>query len=370
MKNWSMKKKFVLVAVAVCAVAVIRVLGQPLVSEAEKLTPIITGVNGTLHPTAGRLIIQDETDYSNFFGGNPPATPVINFATQDVLAVTQGTSPQGSRISITGVDVRTTSFTAGWGFVHVDVTIGSGSATVQPYAVVTVAKGALAYAFVDGGPIRPFSGPTPFQQIHYATGGGDAPYLEYITIDGSGSVTVNRTTGSNGGTNYVGSLSPLELAHLSTVFADANPSSLPAVITDPESSPLTNLPFESLNGILAGTPPTTFATTVQRAGFYDGSIEVMRLVNALRGPAERVVRATQGSNLAGRVSLSGTQLSVGVNDIAANDPFYPLIGSAVGEKVEIQALGGGSATGGTRRRRYNDRLRVAAGFPEFRQYRD
>jgi len=340
MKNWSMKKIFVLVAVAVCAVAVIRVLGQPLVNENQVLTPISGGVSGTLHPTAEELVIDNDSDYGNFFGGSPPATPPVNFAAQDVLAVTLGNQPAGSSVSIPLVQVRTTGFTAGWGIVHVDVTIGSGSATppVQPFAVVAVPKGALFYSFVQDVPSPPSTGPTPFNQIIYNIGGGIAPYHEQITIGNLGGVTINRSTiigsaGETSGTTYTGTLTVTELQHLSQTFANANPATLPQTV--PGGSTATGLPSETISSTIGSH---TYATTMAQGGFYGGSVEVMRLVNALRRPAERIVRETQGQSLNGRISLQDGTLHIGWHAINSGDPFANLLAANQGKHVEIQAL--------------------------------
>jgi len=338
MKNWSMKKIFVLVAVAVCAVAVIRVLGQPLVSVDAKLTPISKGVTGTLHPTAGELVIDNDTDYANFFGGTPPATPTVNFAAQDVLAVTLGDQLLGSSVSIPLVQVRTTGLTAGWGTVHVDVTIGSGSATVQPFAVVAVPKGALLYNFVQDVPSPPYFGPAPFNQIIYNIGGGIAPYHEQVTIENSGGVTINRSTiiGSTGGTSgttYSGSLTPAERQVLWQTLANANPATLPQTV--PGGSTTTGLPSETISSIIGNH---TYATTMVQAGFYGDRVQVLRLVNALRRPTERIVRETHGQSLNGRISLQDGTLHIGWHAINGGDPFAKLLAANEGKHVEIEAL--------------------------------
>jgi len=78
------------------------------------------------------------------------------------VMMTQGTQLLGSSINISGLTIRTTGFTAGCGFVHVDSVVGTGSASVQPFSVVKTNKGALTYAFLNDVTPAPYTGPTPF----------------------------------------------------------------------------------------------------------------------------------------------------------------------------------------------------------------
>ncbi|MFI5294119.1 MAG: SH3 domain-containing protein [Thermodesulfovibrionales bacterium] len=316
---------------------------QPLAYQNETLTSIAKGVDSTLRPTAQRLSIKNDTDYNSFFGGSPPASPTVNFATEDVIAVTMGNQPTGSSIDITRVEVRTTGFTAGAGYVHVAQVTGTSNDTgTQPYAVVKVPKGALAYLFVNDIAITPYSGPTPFNKIVYTTSGGVAPYTDSITIDSTGKVTVNRSIGSTGGTTYSGTLTPSQIQDLNTAFFNANVASLPVSIS---STPLpVVLPAEIVeSGLVNGE---VHMTTVQQAGLYGDFGQVKALIDAMRGPAEQAVRGTQtqGFTIDGTVALTGTTLNVGGHIIAPTDPFYNLIASMTGKSVEFESPGGDTTT--------------------------
>ena len=461
-------------------VVVVRVLAQPLVGESLTVVPIANG-SGSLHPTSQELVIPNDTDYANFFGGTPPASPTVNFSAEDVLAVTMGSSPAGSSININSVDIRTTGFTAGWGFVHVTsvtptiggpititggmitstggtttntggtftvgtvlvggtpelqftftggttsitggttattggtttavtptetltntggttTTVGgtttttgtvivtgggssttlppfiltggqvsttanvttngssttttitggtttSGGGTTQPYSVVKVAKGALTYAFVNDVATTPYSGPTPFSTLSYVTSGGSAPFIDAISIDGSGNVTVNRSKNGTGGTTYIGTLTSAEIQGLNTAFINANPTTLPSVITDP--SPTNGIfteggifiPREVLAVLSGGSSGKPISIQVQRAGFYGGSITLKNLVDSIRGPAERIVHSTLGLGFQGHVHFVGSELRVGGSLIDPSAPFHDLIATAVGKNLAFSGLG-------------------------------
>ena len=476
-----MRRNFLCASAAVVLFAFGVVLGQPLIGESLNVTPIASG-SASLQPSAQRLVITNDTDYASFFGGTPPSSPTVNFSTEDVLAVAMGTQPAGSSINITGVDVRTTGFTAGWGMVHVSSVIGSGGtggpitinggtitstggstlnaggttvnvggtftlgtstglggtllvytisggtttitggtttttggtttattsaqtitntggstvtsggttttsgtvivtisvstppsslppltivggtttttanisttggtttisggtttggggSSVQPYSVVKVNKGALAYAFLNDVTPSTYSGPTPFSALSYTTSGGSAPFVDAISIDGSGNVTVNRSIGGTGGTTYVGTLSSIENLTLNTAFVNANPATLPGTIVDPTLSTLTGIPSETLSST---TSAGTYSSVITRAGFYNGSSTLASLVDAIRGPAERIVRGTLTQSYQGHVHFVGSDLKVSGNTIDPTDPFYNLIASANGNNVDFDGVG-------------------------------
>jgi hypothetical protein len=473
-------KRYLVCASTALGVFVLGVaIAQPLVGESLNVTPIGSG-SSPLHPASQELVITNDTDYASFFGGTPPTSPTVDFSAEDVLAVTMGTQPAGSSISITGVDIRTTGFTAGWGFVHVTSVTGSGGGsgpytinggvitntggsttntggtavnvggtfvvttiitpsgatelqwtfnggtttiangtttttggtttattplqtltntggtttttggtttisggtvvvtggsastlppitinngfvtttsaftttggtttisggtttggggTVQPYSVVKVSKGALAYAFVNDVTGGTYSGPTPFTALSYTTSGGSAPFTDAISIDGSGNVIVNRAVGT-GGTTYIGTLDSSESQTLNSAFWNANPSSLPSTIIDSATTSLTGIPTETLSSTTS--TGGTHTSVVTRAGFYGGSSTLKSLVDAIRGPAERIVRGTLTASFQGHVHFVQGDLKVAGSTIDPTDPFYGLIASIAGNNVAFDGLG-------------------------------
>ncbi len=470
------------------------VLGQPLVDQSGIITPIATAAHSDF-VTFDDFVIQDPTTYRNFFNGSPPATPTVDFTKQVVLAVTLGNQPAGSSVSIPSFEIRTTGFTAGWGYVHVNSVIGTGgggtvtgpvtisggtitnaggqttisggtttlagggvtisissgatgtsatftgvgttttntggtvttaggtttavsgttndtntggtttttggmttitntviatgstftisggtvtttptglfvtggtvtitggtvtasgitttggtttisggttttAGTTQPYAVVAVAKGALFYGFVNDVSVAPYTGPLPFSSLNYRIGDATTPYNDSITVDGTGHITVNRSRSLTGGTTYAGQLATTELQALGGAFVSWTSTPPPLTVTDPLAPQAPILPTETLSWAANGS---TYASTVLRAGFYGGSGSLKTLVDAIRGPAERVVRGTVGTWLEGTVHLNLTSLRIGSHVVSPTDPFYDLLGTLNGKEVELQVATG------------------------------
>lgn len=69
--------------------------GVPSVGLNQPLSPVAAGVHGAAYPAPVRRVIQNPTDYANFFGGVPPSTPTIDWKKQDVIAVSMGNEPTG-----------------------------------------------------------------------------------------------------------------------------------------------------------------------------------------------------------------------------------------------------------------------------------
>jgi len=321
---------------------------QPLVSvNVTGITTIAEGAINALpiNRRLEQLLITTPGDYSDFFhhklGMSPPTTPAVDFDHEDVLAVTGGSLPFGSLESIEEVEIATTGFTAGWGFVHVQSIVGSGGPTlpmVNPYSVVKLSKGALSYSFVNE--FSPKTGTLPWNSITYTTGGGIAPFFETVTADIGGHLVVNRSTGPAGGTipggtTYTGTLSPSELANLDFAILNANPSTLPATV--PGRSMLTVLPSETISSIIGSN---TYSTFIEQAGSYKGCLQLKLLVDALRGPTERIVRDTQltGQPFRGLVTFHDNVLKVGPSLISPLDPFHDLIAVAIGRNLTFDAF--------------------------------
>ncbi len=253
--------------------------------------------------------------------------------------MTGGSGSTSLPITITNGSVVTTSAiatTGGTTTISGGTTTGGTGSTVQPYSVVKVTKGALAYAFVNDGAASTYSGPTPFSALSYSTSGGSSPFVDAISIDGSGNVTVNRSKSGTGGTTYIGTLGSSESQALNTAFVNASPATLPGTIVDSTTTSLTGIPTETLSSTIGSG---IYTSVIARAGFYNGSSTLKSLVDAIRGPAERIVRGTLTQSFQGHVHFVGSDLKVGGSTIDPTDPFYGLIASISGSNVAFDGLG-------------------------------
>ena len=161
---------------------------QPLIGESLNVSPIAGG-SGSLHPSAQELVITNETDYHNFYallGITPPTSPTVNFATEDVLAVTTGAQPQGSSVNISGVDIRTTGFTAGWAFPHIQSTI----ATAPPPVTISGTASNAGGAFSQTGGTFIYTGGTVLINPTLSTGSGGVWSASGSTANITGGITI------------------------------------------------------------------------------------------------------------------------------------------------------------------------------------
>jgi hypothetical protein len=174
-----------------------------------------------------------------------------------------------------------------------------------------------------------------------------APFNETIKIDLNGKVTINRSTGLTGGTTYLGVLNATESQALNTAFVNANPASLPATIPIPAATNLTGIPSETLTSTIGSAEWTSVAVLTPFNGMTTltdpgNAVRFFRpVVDAIRGPAERIVRGAIGHPHHGFVRDTNGALQVGKSPIDPTDPFYGLIAGAVGNKVVFDGIGKG-----------------------------
>ena len=89
-----------------------------LVSESVPFTTIIKSSHGG--PDESKQIeIVSEKEYKDFFKGNPPPIPKVDFNKEQVLAVSMGTKPtSGFSVEIVNIIHMTGGITGGFTFVH------------------------------------------------------------------------------------------------------------------------------------------------------------------------------------------------------------------------------------------------------------
>ena len=200
----------------------------PAVGLCQPLTGVLAGTHGTLHPAPVRLVIQNPTDYATFFGGTPPTSPVIDFTKQDVLGVSMGSEPTGGySIGIGPVEVRTSGFTAGYGYAYVvqhtpvPGVVYSPNPT-QPFQVVTLPKGATLYNFVD----EPIA--SGFSQLEFHVTNTVTHDDSTFTLHANGNYTFEPVNGAP----WRGMATQSELQAVSAAVIGANPGKLPVTIPD------------------------------------------------------------------------------------------------------------------------------------------
>jgi len=211
--------------------------GLRAVGLCEPLPGVATGVHGTAHPKPIRLVIQDSANFANFFGGHPPATPVIDFAKQVVLAVGMGNEPSGGySIGIDHVQVGTSGFTAGYGYVYVVQQTPIPGVTyspnpTQPFQVITLPKGASVYNFVDE--------PTAegYQQIEMHISNTATHLDSTLLLNSNGSYIFEPAIG----TPFRGTATQAEVQAVSDAVIGANLGKLPVIIPDTRTPPGTTV---------------------------------------------------------------------------------------------------------------------------------
>ncbi len=82
----------------------------------------------------------------------------------------------------------------------------------------------------------------------------------------------------------------------------------------------------------------SYRSVIARAGFYGGSATLKSLVDAIRGPAERIARSTSTQPFYGHVHFVGTALTVGRSTIELDDPLYDLISGAAGKSLGFDGV--------------------------------
>jgi hypothetical protein len=281
-----------------------------------------TNTGGTT-TTTSTVIVTTSGTYS-IFGGNVSTTPtgiVVTNGTVTVIggnANTSGTTTTGGTTTITG-----------------GTTVANGGGTTQPFAVVEAPNSPLFYSFVNPVSIPPFNGSLlPFSSLSYKIGDLSTPYIESMTIDSAGHVTINFSRGTTGGTTLSGSLQQPERQAVGGAFLAANLAPLPPTITDPLSPQTPILPSETFTWVVNGV---THSITVQAAGFYGANSSLKALEDAIRGPVERIKQNAGGFEIEGTVRVNGPTLTVGGVPISHEDPFYSLLASLFGKEVELEA---------------------------------
>src|SRR5262245_17560105 len=110
----------VLAAVTITATAP-RVNAQPTAPLGLDLQfKTIASMGQSGHQNPEKLVIRTQADYAAFFNGNPPASPAVDFASEDVIAVAAGWKPTpGYGIEIVRIYTNTGGITGGMNFVEV-----------------------------------------------------------------------------------------------------------------------------------------------------------------------------------------------------------------------------------------------------------
>lgn len=238
------------------------------------LTTIVqSGIGGPQN--AAQLVIQTSADYANFFGGNPPASPAVDFSAEDVLAVAMGTEPTGGySISITAVELAP----SGAATVHVQSTTPGPNKIVNqmvttPFHVVKLAKAARSYAFSQN-----------FDTLALQVRDGMGGHIGTIRLDPAGNAHLEQSSPTAKFAPIDSTATGAELAAVNAAFANADVATLPALVPD---NRMTLVPVTKIE----------LVSTISGKGYtFDASIDyyggvtprVKPLVDALKAISDRL----------------------------------------------------------------------------------
>jgi hypothetical protein len=283
-------------------------------------------------------VIQNDSDYSAFFNGNPPASPTVDFTTEDVIAVAQGTKPTGGySISIDQIDYDPSSGTATVNVREMTPTPHQivNMMVTTPFHVVKLAKQASSYTFASS--VRHSAGGT-FEQITVSYHGGFISFSSTYTIAKDGTFTVTRhpVWANSGDQVWTDQATKAELDAVKQAFSNADVSTLPATIQATRRIPdigVTSVQTEMNNG-------QTYSTSTQMGGDFAGyASRLGPLVSAIDAIATRVVQGAQGQTITDVVTYdpyAGT-LTVGNYTIDPNDPFFGIVSNQDGLTITMKA---------------------------------
>jgi hypothetical protein len=251
----------------------------PAVGLCQPLSPVAAGIHGTVHSTPVRLVIQDSTDYATFFGGTPPTTPTIDFTKQDLIAVGMGNEPSGGySIGVNRVEVRTSGFTAGFGYVYVGQHTPIPGVTyspnpTQPFQVIALPKGASVYNFVD----EPIAG--GFQQIEMHITNTTTHKDSTLTLNSNGSYVFEPINGIP----FRGMATSAEVQAVSAAVIAGHLGTVPSNIPDPRSPRGTTVFSMEVD---AGQYDYHIHSAIDYFGSY--GTQVQPLVNSLQAIETRI----------------------------------------------------------------------------------
>ena len=111
-----------------------------------------TTVTQVSPPTGGAsvstFVIQDAAAYQAYFGGAPPASPPVDFATETVLAVRGDVGNQNFQLTILGIEPVAGSSAATVVYTSLQVRSGTvAQVTVPSHHVVKLARGPASFTF-------------------------------------------------------------------------------------------------------------------------------------------------------------------------------------------------------------------------------
>jgi hypothetical protein len=97
---------------------------------------------------SGTFVIEDQAAYLAYFGGAPPASPTVDFASETVLAVRGEVGNQNYQLVILGIEPAAGGASASVVYGSVQVRTGIvAQVTVPSQHVVKLARGPASYSF-------------------------------------------------------------------------------------------------------------------------------------------------------------------------------------------------------------------------------
>lgn len=306
---------------------------QPLGQDLAITTISKTSFGGQQQPL--RLVIKNETDYKNFFLGQPPSSPTVDFSSEDVLVAGMGFEPTGGySIEITRVQVNvgpsaivTFQETKPAPGVMVPMVVTS------PVHVVKVARRATSYTFQSA------SSPSTaaFDKLSLSYVGGFVMFHETITVDKNGLVTDDRggVSPSFPSTSYHGHATAAELQKIKDAYKASDFATLPATITPPHIIP--DIPSLDIEADQGANKKTVNVVSAASFGAYDARLRP--LVDAIRAVADRIVAANAPHDITGKcvVIPGSSDLAIGNVRVPTTSPFRALLATQIGKEVTISA---------------------------------
>lgn len=238
---------------------------------------------------ASQKVITDKAAYSAVFGGTPPATPAVDFAKEDVLAVAMGQQNTGGyAIEIKRIEFMTGGITGGFAFVHyVETRPAPGSivtmALTAPLHVVKLNKGPIRYVFVNDTASTTPASSTSLRFFKPITG-----YSMTINVDDQGKARLEQSSPTAKYMPLDGQATAAELGALNTAVKNAIAPTLPKNIPDPRIFIVApdNIELTFVQGV------KTFALTANYNYYDTYESRVKPVVTALETIANRLKGVT------------------------------------------------------------------------------
>ncbi len=246
-----------------------------------------------------RRVISNTNDYSDFYKGNPPASPAIDFSTEVAVLVAMGKEPNfgysvavkkiayfNGQVTVSYQETTPPSFPG----VPVDRLITSPFVLVKFDRPSGVDDSAITFAAVKP-PVTSFSSISLMEKSGWGFG-------HALSLDASGSVTVSNRTGAGGASApWTDQSTRDELAAVNAALSGADLANLPAT-----------LPGIVADGTHFTLDTTTADGTAYEVGGFNGALgsykdSVGPLLQALDAIATRIVNKHVPKLLSGKVGL-------------------------------------------------------------------